>query len=108
MSSKDLKMSARSSALINLARLVLWLKTWSGYSTLKVKLCGIPFIRDLLFGLELETILDRTAGKKAFSPKKKGIPPRKKLNLFRWCSGPDYMFAAFSGTFFRNGRIRSH
>lgn len=38
---------------------------------MKVKLCGISFTGDLLFGLELETVLDRAAGKKAFLPKKK-------------------------------------
>lgn len=58
-------MSARSSAL-NSVRRALWLKTWSGDSTLKVK-CGIPFTGDLLFGQELD--LDRMADMKAFPQK---------------------------------------
>lgn len=67
-SAESIRMSARSSALINSPRRALWLKTWSGDLASKVKLCGIPFTGDLLFGPEL----DRTADKKA------GFPAQKK------------------------------
>lgn len=83
-SAESIRMSARSSALVNSARRALWLKTWSGDSASKVKLCGIPFSGDLMFGPELETVLDRTADKKkAFPQKKKTVQQRKNFRPFR-------------------------
>ena len=71
-SAESVRMSARSAALANSARRALWLKTWTGDSASKSKLCGIPFTGDLLFGPGLEAVLDRTADKKkAFPPKRK-------------------------------------
>ena len=73
-----IKMSARSAALANSARRALWLKTWPGDAASKNKLCGIPFSGDLLFGPDLDSILDRTADrKKSFPVKRKRQPPRR-------------------------------
>lgn len=63
-SEESIRISAKTSTLVNSARRALWLKTWSGNSASKVKLCGLLFNGDLLFGPDLETILDRTADKK--------------------------------------------
>lgn len=60
-SAESVKMAARSSALVNSARRAIWLKTWTGDTASKVKLCGLPFSDDLLFGTDLETVLNRTA-----------------------------------------------
>ena len=80
-------MSARSAALANSARRALWLKTWPGDAASKNKLCGIPFSGDLLFGPELDSILDRTADKKrSFPVKRKRQPPRR---FFRQQRGQD-------------------
>ncbi|XP_040189524.1 lamina-associated polypeptide 2-like [Rana temporaria] len=70
-SAESIKMAARSSALVNSARRAVWLKTWSGDTASKIKLCGIPFSGDFLFGPDLETVLDRTADKKKAFPAKK-------------------------------------
>ena len=78
-SAESIKMSARSAALVNSARRAVWLKTWTGDSASKVKLCGLPFAGDLLFGPELEAILDRTADKKKAFPSKKKSPPKKRF-----------------------------
>lgn len=69
---ESVKMSVSSSALVNSARRAIWLKTWTGDTASKIKLCGLPFSGELLFGPNLESVLDRTADKKkAFPPKKK-------------------------------------
>lgn len=79
-SAESIRMSARSAALTNSARRALWLKTWPGDAASKNRLCGIPFAGDLLFGSELESILDRTADKKrSFPVKKKQVQTRKRF-----------------------------
>ena len=77
-SAESIRMSARSSALINSARRALWVKTWSGDAASKVKLCGLPFEGDLVFGSGLEAVLDRTADRKKAFPLKKVVPQTKK------------------------------
>ena len=77
-SAESVKMSARSSALIISARRALWVKTWSGDAASKVKLCGLPFEGDLVFGSGLEAVLDRTADRKKAFPLKKVIPQTRK------------------------------
>lgn len=65
------RVSTRSSALANSARTALWLKTWQGDSASKVKLCRVTLTGDLLFGPDLEAVLDRTADKKKVFPIKR-------------------------------------
>lgn len=77
-SAELVKMSATFSALENSARRGIWLKTWTEDTASKIKWRGLPFSGDLLFGPDLETVLDRTADKmKAFPSKKK--PPKKNV-----------------------------
>lgn len=73
-SAGSLRLSARATGAINAARRALWLKTWSGDSASKLKLCGLPFKGGFLFDPELDLVLDRSADKKGFSPPKKKIP----------------------------------
>lgn len=42
-STESIKMSSRSAALINSTRRALWVKTWTGDTASKTKLCGLPF-----------------------------------------------------------------
>lgn len=71
-SAETVRISSRTTALLNSARRALWLKSWGGDAPSKNRLCGIPFTGDLLFGPELETVLYRTAAKN------KGFPQTKK------------------------------
>lgn len=77
-SAKAVKITARTTALINAVRRALWLKEWGGDMPLKTNLCCIPFT-DYLFRPGLEQVLDRSADRK------KGFPqPKKKAkqNMF--------------------------
>ncbi|XP_018409532.1 PREDICTED: breast cancer type 2 susceptibility protein [Nanorana parkeri] len=47
-SMEAVRISARTTALINSSRRALWLKTWPGDVASKTKLCGIPFGGNLL------------------------------------------------------------
>lgn len=67
-SAESVRMTARSLALIKSARRALWVKTWSGNSASKSKLRGLPFEGDLVFGPDLDAVLDRTADKKRVFP----------------------------------------
>ena len=71
-SSESVKLAARSAALVNAARRSVWLKTWTGDAASKLKLCGLPFSGDHLFGPGLQEALERT------QDKKKAFPERKK------------------------------
>ncbi|XP_077319390.1 uncharacterized protein LOC143941218 isoform X2 [Lithobates pipiens] len=82
-SAESVKLAARSSALVNSARRAVWLKTWSGDTASKVKLCGLPFSGDLLFGPDLESVLDRTADKKKAFPVKKKQIAKKNFRAFQ-------------------------
>ena len=82
-SAESIKMAARSAALVNSVRRAVWLKTWSGDTPSKVKLCGLPFSGDLLFGQDLEKVLDRTADKKKAFPPKKGQNLKKNFRPFQ-------------------------
>lgn len=68
-------MSARNSALAVSARRALWLKAWSGDAAFKSRLCSLPVQDDLLFGPELDSVLERTSDKKKMFPevKKAGV-----------------------------------
>lgn len=82
-SAESIRRSARSSALVNSASRALWLKTWSGDSASKVKLCGIPFYRRSDVWARIR-VLDRMADKKkAFPQKKKGVQQRKTFHPFQ-------------------------
>lgn len=73
-SAEAVTMAARTSALINSARRSLWLKTWSGDSTSKLRLCGLILSVDHLFGPGLQEALGRTADMiKAFPENKKKL-----------------------------------
>ena len=88
-SAESVKLSARSSALINSTRRALWVKTWQGDTASKLKLCGLPFEGDLVFGTGLDTVLDRTADrKKALPLKKVDSGPKKKFRPFFQAKGP--------------------
>lgn len=54
------KCSAHTLALINSACRSLWL-IWSGDVSSQLKLCALPFSGALMFGPELETVLDCSA-----------------------------------------------
>lgn len=58
-SAEAVRNSACSTSLVNVARRALWLKTWEGDYASKNKLCIIPFDGSLLFGSELENVLER-------------------------------------------------
>lgn len=75
-----MRMTARSTALTNAARGALWLKTWPGDATSKSKLCGIPFMGDLLSCPDLDLVLDRIVDKNYFRIKKEKQPAKR---LFR-------------------------
>ncbi|PIO30776.1 hypothetical protein AB205_0160780, partial [Aquarana catesbeiana] len=81
-SAESVRMSAGSSALANSVNRALWLKNWQGDNALKIKLAEPLSWEDLLFGLDLEAVLDRTADKKkAFPLKKKLWQQSKKTRL---------------------------
>ncbi|PIN88341.1 hypothetical protein AB205_0081150 [Aquarana catesbeiana] len=80
-SAESVRMSARSSALINSTRRALWVKTWTGDTASKTKLCGLPFEGDLVFGPGLEAILERMADKKKAFPIKKKVVPQGNKNF---------------------------
>lgn len=80
-SAESVRMSARTSALVNSARRSLWLKTWSGDSASKLRLCGLPLTGDHLFGPGLQEALERTADKKKAFPEKKSSDSQK---IFSW------------------------
>lgn len=65
---KGVRCSARTSALANSACRALWLKSWQGDVHSKLRLCAIPFSGNLMFGQELETVLDRTMDRKKALP----------------------------------------
>lgn len=63
-STESVQMSARTSAMAVLARRAFRLKFWSGDATYKSRLCSLPVQGDLLFGPELDSVLERTSDKK--------------------------------------------
>lgn len=67
---------------MNSARRSLWLKTWSGDSASKLRLCGLPLTGDHLFGPGLQEALERTADKKKVFPEKKKSSDSQKI--FSW------------------------
>lgn len=67
---ESLRILARTVVLENSARTALWLKTWAGDVPSKLRLCGLPFQGNLLFGPDLDKVLERSADKK------KGFPER--------------------------------
>lgn len=73
---ESVRTSARSLALVNLAQRALWVKTWSGHSASKVQLCGLPFEGHLMFGHNLDAVLDRMVDKNKTFPGKKKITPQ--------------------------------
>lgn len=94
-SAESIRMSARSTALINSARRALWVKTWTGDTASKTKLCGLPFEGDLVFGPGLEAILDRTADKKKAFPIKKKVLPQGNRNFRAFRKTPDTKEAGY-------------
>lgn len=78
-SAESIRMTAKAAALANSVRRALWLKTWQGDTASKNKLCGVPFLGDLLFGPDLDSVLDRTADKKKSFPVKKKKQPVKRF-----------------------------
>lgn len=83
-STESIKLSSRARGLPMVARRAVWLKTWSGDSASKFRLCILPFSGDLLFGPGLDKVLERTADRKiSFSTKKTKCPER----VFSWTKG---------------------
>lgn len=78
-SAESIRLSARTSALVNCARRALWLKSWSGDVASKLRLCSIPVDGDLLFGPELEATLERTADKKKSFPETRRNQPARRF-----------------------------
>ncbi|XP_068089124.1 lamina-associated polypeptide 2-like [Hyperolius riggenbachi] len=76
--SESLRVTAKSTALINNARRNLWLKTWEGSQASKARACSLPFQGKLLFGPQLQEVLERTASKKTTFPKKRKFEPKKR------------------------------
>lgn len=75
----SVKASAKTGALINLARRAIWVKAWEGKLTTKAKLSGLLFKGSLLFGSGLDDVLSRSSEKgKTFSVK----PKREKYKKF--------------------------
>lgn len=75
----------KAMATQNSARRAVWIKTWKdGDATSRANICSIPFSGDLVFGPELEKILEHNADKKkGFPVKKKPYVGPGKRNFFR-------------------------
>ncbi|XP_068118878.1 lamina-associated polypeptide 2, isoforms alpha/zeta-like [Hyperolius riggenbachi] len=69
----SVRLTARTTALVNSARRGIWVKTWQGDTSSKSKLCSIPCEGGLLFGTKLEETLERSADKKKNFPYKRKI-----------------------------------
>ncbi|XP_068089930.1 lamina-associated polypeptide 2-like isoform X1 [Hyperolius riggenbachi] len=76
---ESIRLTARAAALSNVARRNIWIKTWEGSNISKSKLCTIPFSGDLLFGHQLDEILERSSDKKKGFPKKTQFRPGKRF-----------------------------
>ncbi|XP_068091949.1 uncharacterized protein [Hyperolius riggenbachi] len=76
-STESLRVTAKTTALVNNARRNLWLKTWDGSQSSKSKACNLPFTGDLLFGPQLQEVLEKTASRKLSFPKKKKFKPNR-------------------------------
>lgn len=82
---ESLRILARTSALQN---------SWPGDTTSKQRLCGLPFQRDLLFGPELDKVLERSADtKKGFPDRPRPSTPRRS---FRDTRGQTVIRSSFS------------
>ncbi|KAM4043786.1 LOW QUALITY PROTEIN: lamina-associated polypeptide 2, isoforms alpha/zeta-like [Anomaloglossus baeobatrachus] len=95
-SAESIRFSARNEELTNSAHLAIWLKTWSGDSASKNKLCSIPFSGIRVFGPAFDDILEKASDKKGGFPKdrpRRG-PPSRRFRSFR---GPDYKGKGKSG-----------
>ncbi|XP_068107212.1 lamina-associated polypeptide 2, isoforms alpha/zeta-like [Hyperolius riggenbachi] len=71
------KLTARTTALVNSARRGIWVKTWQGDNSSRSKLCGLPCEGELLFGSKLDQTLERT------SDYKKNFPTKKRAFQYR-------------------------
>ncbi|XP_068102520.1 lamina-associated polypeptide 2, isoforms alpha/zeta-like [Hyperolius riggenbachi] len=71
------RLSARTTALVNSTRRGIWVKTWQGDTSSKSKLCGIPCEGELLFGSKLDETLERS------SDNKKNFPIKRKNFRFK-------------------------
>ncbi|XP_068127180.1 lamina-associated polypeptide 2-like [Hyperolius riggenbachi] len=67
---ESLRAAAKTAALINSARRAVWLNTWQGDVTSKQKLCGMAFQGDLLFGRDLDSVLERSSNRARKFPDK--------------------------------------
>ncbi|XP_068128539.1 lamina-associated polypeptide 2, isoforms alpha/zeta-like [Hyperolius riggenbachi] len=76
---ENIRINARTTALINTARRNLWIKNWEGSQTSKARVCNIPFDGELLFGAQLDEILERTSNKKKSFPVKKKFVQNKRF-----------------------------
>ncbi|CAJ0936871.1 unnamed protein product [Ranitomeya imitator] len=78
-SAESVRFAARNNALSNAARRALWLRSWTGDTQSKNKLCSIPFSGSHVFGPVLDELLEKA------SDKKKGFPEEKpkKPQFFR-------------------------
>ncbi|XP_069600694.1 uncharacterized protein [Ranitomeya imitator] len=75
-SAESVRVTARSSALSNSVRRALWLRSWSGDMTSKMRLCSIPFKGKYMFGPALDDLLEKASDKKKTLPEPRN--PRKR------------------------------
>ncbi|CAN2391539.1 hypothetical protein PRIEUP_LOCUS1579 [Pristimantis euphronides] len=80
-SGESVRFAAKNGALSNAARRAIWLKTWSGDTLSKNKLCSIPFSGAYVFGPVLDDILEKAADKKRGFPQER--PKSKPSYSFR-------------------------
>ncbi|CAN2388502.1 hypothetical protein PRIEUP_LOCUS16448 [Pristimantis euphronides] len=80
-SDESVRFAAKNGALSNSARRALWLRTWSGDTLSKNKLCSIPFSGAYVFGPVLDEILEKAVDKKRGFPQER--PKSKPSYSFR-------------------------
>ncbi|XP_044150559.1 lamina-associated polypeptide 2, isoforms alpha/zeta-like [Bufo gargarizans] len=69
---ESVRIAAKASGLAVVARRSLWLKSWSDEVSSKLKLCTLPFHGNLLFGEDLESILEKASDSKKTFPRDSG------------------------------------
>lgn len=80
------RMDARAAVLSNLSRWVLWLKSWSGDTASKNKLCALTFHGQFIFGPDLDKILEKNDQKKGF-PEEKTSMKRNRARMIGEAKG---------------------
>ncbi|XP_068108314.1 uncharacterized protein [Hyperolius riggenbachi] len=79
--SENVRASAKAAALVNSSRRAVWLNAWEGDSASKHNLCSMEFQGELLFGKDLDSVLERSSDRnKKFPDRRKKIPKKPFVN----------------------------